>query len=403
MRHYLTYTYTALLFALSSQLLFAQKIIQLTDNFYSERNPCVYSKYVVWAGFDGRDSEIFLYDLQEKKLRILTQNTYNDVTPQVNETHVSWISLTEKGTQIYLYHINSGQTQVIPFNGTQSCDLAMSERYLVWMDSSQKSTLLYLFDIEKKHLSSIPIPSKGFHHKPKVNNDFVVWQTLEDDVYYIHLYKINEGQLKVFSRRPGFNPALDKEWLIWQTDNFNLYLYNLKQKNFFPCPLQGENPKVSHDKIVAHGGKYNSYDVFIYNIKTKQLEQIANTGPSFYDLTFHFPYLAWRSFDGNDYEIFLIELGDSIKALPKLISQGVYSIYPNPVVDELYIRYKQVDQKPDFVQIMELDGTPLHRFIKFASEEEKAVSLKLGNLPRGIYLLEIKKGEVLERTRIILY
>jgi hypothetical protein len=392
----------AILALLLTKLAIAQKILQLTDNAWSERNPAVSQNFVIWAGFDGKDTEIFLYDKKQKKVTTLTQNVYNDINPQVNDKYASWITLTEEGSQIILYDIAQAKAQIIPFGGTKSCDLAMNQRRLAWMDSSQGKTNIYLFDIEKNTLFSVPAPKQGLHHKPQVNNDFVAWQTLNNQVYYINLYKINSGQYEVFSNKPGFNPSLDENYLVWQTYNFNLYLYDIKKKTFLPCLLQGENPKVSDHRIVAHGGKYNSYDVFLYHIPTQKLEQIANTGPSFYDLGFARQSVVWRSFDGNDYEIFLAELSDSIKTVPKLVSQGVYSIYPNPVVDELYIKYKEKSQKPELIQLMELDGALVQRFTKFAAEEDNAVSLKLGGLPPGVYLLEIKKGEILERTKIIL-
>jgi hypothetical protein len=393
---------SVILLFLFSELAVAQKILQLTDNAKSERDPAISRNFVIWAGFDGKDTEIFLYDRKEKKVKTLTQNVDNDITPQINDKYAAWITLTEKGSQITLYDIAQAKAQIIPFAGNKSCDLAMNSRYLAWMDSSQGKTDIYLFDIEKNILLPVAAPKEGLHHKPQVNEEFVVWQTLNNQVYYIHLYKISSRQYEVFSNKPGFNASLDENYLVWQASDFNLHLYDIKKKTFLPCPLQGENPKVSNHRIVAHGGKYNSYDVFLYHTETRKLEQIVNTGPSFYDIDFAYQSIVWRSFDGNDYEIFLAELSDSIKTAPKLVSQGVYSIYPNPVIDELYIKYKESRQKPELIQLMELDGALLQSFTKFATEDNSAVSLKLGVFPPGVYLLEIKKGEILERTRIIL-
>lgn len=53
---------------------------------------------VVWAGEDGNDTEIFLYDGSE--IRQLTDNDYDDVSPKICDGQIVWYSMVDGGSQI---------------------------------------------------------------------------------------------------------------------------------------------------------------------------------------------------------------------------------------------------------------------------------------------------------------
>jgi hypothetical protein len=60
------------------------KTIQLTNNNTQDSFPNINNNgYVVWAGYDGNDDEIFLYN--SSKTIQLTDNDYKDIFPDIND------------------------------------------------------------------------------------------------------------------------------------------------------------------------------------------------------------------------------------------------------------------------------------------------------------------------------
>jgi len=387
-------------FLLIFSSVFAQ-IQQLTDNRYSERFPFAGKDYLMWAGFDGNDSEIYLYNIIRKQFRQLTQNEYMDIQPVLSENYAAWLTLTPDYNEISLCNLQDFNTEKLPIENKYIYSLVITDRAVAWLDSSKKETTIHVYDLLKKKTTAIYQTNHKLQHLV-MHSEFLAWERWEGTNVQIQTFHLPTKRVSSPVELPGWNPHLDEKYLTWQGNNFTIYLYDLRRRKLLEVTPNGEDPKVGNNQIIFHGGNFNSYDVFCYNILTHQVTQIANTGPSFYDLHFSPPNIIWRSFDGTDYEIFSLNIEDTIPELPKLTQTHFYSIYPNPVIDELLIRFSEPDQIPEEILLLELDGKKVKSFSKLFAEDKTAIVLKIGEYGPGVFILEIRKGAITERTRVLI-
>jgi len=79
------------------------KVTQLTDNEYGDYRPQISGSNVVWSGGDGddHDYEIFLYD--GTSITQLTHNDYDDEDPQISGSNVAWFALQDGDAEIFFY------------------------------------------------------------------------------------------------------------------------------------------------------------------------------------------------------------------------------------------------------------------------------------------------------------
>ncbi len=81
---------------------------RLTSNSQSDDNPrCNVNGYITWAGFDGHDREIFLYDPVKNVTVQVTNNLYDDELPKINKKNqIVWRAQTDRSDgeyDIFLY------------------------------------------------------------------------------------------------------------------------------------------------------------------------------------------------------------------------------------------------------------------------------------------------------------
>lgn len=85
---------------------------QLTDNNYYDTVPQINCNGdVVWQGYDGSDSEIFLYDRARGAFIQLTDNNGYDAAPQINcNGDVVWQGYDGSDFEVFLYDRATGTT-----------------------------------------------------------------------------------------------------------------------------------------------------------------------------------------------------------------------------------------------------------------------------------------------------
>ena len=78
-----------------------QRIVRLTDNAVSDRSPKIWDDLVVWVQGDGDSSEIMAY--RQGTVRRLTANAFWDGQPQVYEGNVVWCGYDGHDCEIFLW------------------------------------------------------------------------------------------------------------------------------------------------------------------------------------------------------------------------------------------------------------------------------------------------------------
>jgi len=117
----------------------------LTNERYSQRNPKVSDKYLVWEN-DRTDyySEIWLYDLTKKEMRSLTPKTQSDSlilgSSMVYGEWATWVSYDEWGGhqakqyEIFIHYIPTGKTELVPTIGVNVESPWIEGNFLSWTE-----------------------------------------------------------------------------------------------------------------------------------------------------------------------------------------------------------------------------------------------------------------------------
>jgi len=125
------------------------QIIQLTDNTTNDSTPAVFDAggqpYVVWShtgtGAEGTDTEIWFYDGTTSYA--VTNNSYNDYEPQLSGSMVTWWSRTPTDDEIFVWNIGDPVTSRFNLTDNESKDVSprISGNTVVWIGyASQYAT-----------------------------------------------------------------------------------------------------------------------------------------------------------------------------------------------------------------------------------------------------------------------
>lgn len=371
---------------------------QLTDNLRSEREPRISDKHAVWAAFDGKDPEIFLYEISSKSLRQLTENDRYDQAPAVSAAHVVWASTANGTTEIVLYTLATGARKTIATFNALDAKPYLSDKYVVWVNFSAGKGAVTLYDIQKG--TTKVVASGGVENRhARVSNTHVVYHSVVDAVASVYVYTIAGGQTRKLSQQiQGWNPEVSERYVVWQSENNRIVVYDLTTNKFVTDALVGAAPQIVGENIIWQGGVKTSQDIFIYSLKEKTARCLISTGMSYYDLHFCATRVVWRFFDGSDYEIYLhtIEAPKNDAPLNKI------SVYPNPAVNSLNIIYGETGNKPNRLAFIDANNVIVKKYDNPRPEEDaNIISLDVTFLPPGVYSLQITIKDAVENVKVI--
>ena len=191
---------------------------RLTDNEYNDLWPSVSGQKVLWVGFDGHDTEVFLYDILSSTTTQLTNNLlsetephvygedyiwltydgndhevihYKDSTPvpltsddvnyqriRVDGSYAAWIGDDGSDYEIFLYDGES--VDQITYNGYNDSAMEMSGTNIVWVRTGDGDNEIYLYDILTKIIS--PVTNNDAHDAGvSIDGSTIVWSQVDID------------------------------------------------------------------------------------------------------------------------------------------------------------------------------------------------------------------------------
>ncbi|UCE74373.1 MAG: hypothetical protein JSV56_01355 [Methanomassiliicoccales archaeon] len=245
--------------------------IQVTDNFYSDRNPQQSGENIVWEGVIGGDSEIFFYN--GFTITQLTNNPYNDEKPQISGENIVWHGL-----------VSSNNSEIFLYDG---------------------SNIILLTE------NSYP------DSYPQVSGEYVVWQGYDGNDYEIFLYNGADTTQLTYNSYSDINPQISGGKIVWQgfdgSDYEIFYWDGATTSQLTNNTINDVSPQISGANITWQGGDYyNTTEIFYYDgVTTTQLTEnlYHDSAPQISGSN-----IAWRGDDGIDYEIFFYD-GSTIKQL----------------------------------------------------------------------------------------
>ena len=243
------------------------KITQLTDNNYDDQDPQINSNgYVVWSGYDGSDSEIYLYN--GTTTTQLTDNDYPDSEPQINSNgYVVWI----------------GNGNIFLYDGLATTQL------------TNKSSFYFII-------------------YPQINDEnHVVWQArknFSDYDFEIFLYDgTTTTQLTDNDYEDGYPQINSNGQIAWNGSPLShggeIFLYDgttttqLTNNNYY----DGAPQINSNGYVVWSGYDGSDYEIYLYDGTT--ISQLTNNDFDDADPKINNNnQIVWQMYDGSDHEIF---------------------------------------------------------------------------------------------------
>ncbi len=319
-------------------------ITQLTDNDYEEWSPKVSGPNVVWEGYDGTDSEIFLYDGNATVQ--ITNNSYQDYAPEVSGSNIVWLGHDGNDDEVFLY---DGAITQLTNNEYDDYGPDVSGSNVVWTGYDGSDLEIFLYD----GVATTQLTDNGYHDGyVAISGSNIVWMGDSGNDYEIFLYDGNATVQITNNSYRDFDPDVSGSNIVWSGDD-EIFLYDGASTTQLTNDSYGDlYPQVSDSNVVwmvyiaapdsdvllfdgsttisLTGGDYYSYnqnphvsgsnvvwsgigsgtesEIFFYDgtgITQLSINSRSDGDPQVSDAT-----VVWRGSNGNDSEIFMAVASD---------------------------------------------------------------------------------------------
>lgn len=138
--------------------------------------PMIRGNNVVWADYDGEDTEIFRFDIAAMTLEQLTDNEYYDNSPVASLTQVAWYGSDGNDAEIFRYDIGNDTTVQITNNALDDRDPKVSDELLVWQAGVLGGSGGDIFAFDGAQTTRLSLSNSYGNEFPVVDGLNVAWQ-----------------------------------------------------------------------------------------------------------------------------------------------------------------------------------------------------------------------------------
>jgi hypothetical protein len=86
---------------------------------------------------------------------------------------------------------------------------------------------------------------------------------------------------------------------------------------------------------------------------------------------------------------------------PSLASNATVSVFPNPFSGEIHLEVGRFEGRELAYRLLTLNGVEILKGQAYGDKGEIQKDIKPGNLPGGMYILEVQMGERIHRTKLV--
>lgn len=286
----------------------SRSVIQLTDNDIYESSPQISGNNVVWSAYDGNDNEIYLYDGNQTIQ--LTDNDIDDSSPLVSGNNVVWLNYLDyshhgpSNTEIYFYDGN--QTIQLTDNDTYESSIHISGNNVVWSGSDDgKDSEIYLYD--GSQTIQLTTNATG-DYSPQISGDNIVWQGYDNNDSEIYLYDGSQTIQLTDNDTYESYIQISGNNVVWSGSDGNdreIYLYDGSQTIQITDndDTDDYNPQISGNNIIWSRYYGNDREIYLYD--GSQTIQLTDNDTNDYSPRISGNNVVWQGYDGNDSEIYL--------------------------------------------------------------------------------------------------
>ncbi len=202
----------------------------ITQNQPYYEFPSASGTTVVWSGWDGQDSEIYLYD--GTTTRTLTNNSVMDLYPQVSGQSVVWQQIPGNGDNGDIYLYDGTRTIALANSANSEVHPQISGQNVVWEGWDGEDWEIYLYDgTSTRALTN----NQANDTDVQIAGNRVVWrsQTSRSDGSIdsqIFLYDGTQVRQLTNTTQPNYNPVVSNTLVAWSQQTgvgtSDIYLYD---------------------------------------------------------------------------------------------------------------------------------------------------------------------------------
>lgn len=125
-----------------------KKRIQVTNNIVTDNYLDLSPPYLVFSQNDG-DDEIMLYNIKQEATTRLTDNDTDDFFPVLNNDKIAWFGYSGYGMEEYLYEIARQKTRQITHSGGSNLHVTLNKDYIIWCawDEIEQDSDIFIYPI----------------------------------------------------------------------------------------------------------------------------------------------------------------------------------------------------------------------------------------------------------------
>jgi|GEM_PF-4954853 len=245
------------------------------------------------------------------------------------------------------------------------------------------SELALLFDFRRfkaneLYLQSIQLPFNAQNPEQKI---YIARQVNEPDTFYLNLYEGSRG------RPPGARPFYTHAFTL-EDITLNNDLLTLPNEVAIPS-------RIYVSFTVNRTGGDDTLAFFTSN----PVRKCSNASLATYARlvnTDNYQTIQWQPFtslysgDGYDADIILIPNLRAViypESRDRINTKNLnVSIYPNPVINQLQIKYNMRQHLPTLVEVSDMNGKMIQSFTHHpTNDSEQNLSIPVAELPKGMY------------------
>ncbi len=191
-------------------------ITQVTFDAQEDEEPQVSADRVVWAAFDGVDSEIYTWALGDVTPTQVTDNSYDDTAPQVSGDRLAWMGWVDDDSEVFTQMVGDAGAEEAPDVGLQEELVMVSGDRLVWQAWDGTDYEVFTWVVGD------PLPDQVTDNdyddcSPQVDGDRVVWMAWdeEDSEIFTSVIGVNGPTKLTDDEFDDIDPVIAGDRLAW--------------------------------------------------------------------------------------------------------------------------------------------------------------------------------------------
>jgi len=226
-------------------------IINISNRVGNEDDPKISGNFVVWEGFDGTDTDIYLYNISTGIVTDVTNDTESQNDPDVDGHYVVWTLQTLGGRDVFLFDANQAAIpanflNISLGNSLSVTSLHIDSVYVYWegSDAINFDSDIFLYRINEGGSSLIVSDNTDSDSRVSYNSNRLVWEegynSGDNEIAILDLANLNKI-LVTNDEIDNELPKLVGDLLFWQEsncDNSNLVvmrLTDLQRQDIINC------------------------------------------------------------------------------------------------------------------------------------------------------------------------